>query len=313
MLPSRKLGPTEAEIRPLGLGAWAWGDRRMWQFDPVEGPAAAREAFQATLDAGITFLDTAEVYGRGMSERLVGRLMRETGRRPFIATKFAPLPYRVRTASLADALDASLDRLGVGQIDLYQIHWPYSILRIEPLMERLADAVAAGKVRYVGVSNYSAAQMRKAHAALARRGVPLVSNQVNYSLLKRSPEVNGVLAACRELDMTLIAYSPIAQGALTGKYRPGSDRPAGLRRFTGTFRHLDRAMPVVEALERIGKQHDRTPGQVALNWLARQPNVLPIPGAKDGRQAAENAASIDFAITDEEAAGLDRVSLPWRK
>jgi len=313
MLPSMKLGPSDTEIRLLGLGAWAWGDKRMWQFDPVSGPAAARAALEATLDAGVSFLDTAEIYGRGMSERLVGRLMRETGRRPFIATKFAPLPYRLRTASVVDALDASLDRLGVGQVDLYQVHWPYSILRIEPLMERLADAVAAGKVRYVGVSNYSADQMRKAHRALASRGVPLVSNQVNYSLLKRSPEANGVLDACRELDVTLIAYSPIAQGALTGKYRPGGNGPAGIRRFRGTFRHLDRAMPVVETLERIGQHHGRSAGQVALNWLARQPNVLPIPGAKDGRQAAENAASIDFAISDDEAAELDRVSRPWRK
>jgi aryl-alcohol dehydrogenase-like predicted oxidoreductase len=140
-----------------------------------------------------------------------------------------------------------------------------------------------------------------------------VSNQVNYSLLHRSPEENGVLDACRELGVTLIAYTPLASGALTGKYRPGGQRPTGVRRFMPAFRKLEQVMPVVEELERIGREHDRSAAQVALNWLARQDSVLPIPGAKDGRQASENARSIDFEITKDEAAKLDEVSRSWKQ
>jgi aryl-alcohol dehydrogenase-like predicted oxidoreductase len=203
--------------------------------------------------------------------------------------------------------------LDVDSIDLYQVHHPYTILRIEGIMGRLADAVRAGKIKYVGVSNYNESQMRKAHAALAKRGIPLVSNQVHYNLLHRAPEADGVLDACRELDVTLIAYSPLAQGALTGKYGPGRGKVGGMRRFRKAFRSLKGAMPVVEALEDIGHEHQRSAAQVALNWLARQPNVMPIPGAKDGRQAAENAGSIDFDLTEVEAALLDGLTRVYRK
>ena len=143
-----------------------------------------------------------------------------------------PSPTAITSSSLEGALDASLRRLQRETVDLYQIHFPFTLLRIRSLMNRLADAVATGKVRYVGVSNYSAAQMRTAHAALAERGVPLVSNQVNYSLLHRAPEENGVLETCGELEVTLIAYFPLARGVLTGKHQGGAPTPRGLRRFS---------------------------------------------------------------------------------
>lgn len=304
MLDSVRLGRDGIEVRPLGVGTNSWNEGRL---------DGAREALAASLDAGITLVDTAEVYSRGDSERTIGRLLHESGRSAVIATKFAPLPLRLTTDSLPRALGASLDRLGLDHVDLYQVHWPYSFLKIERLMERLADEVEAGRVRGVGVSNYSAAHMRRARAALEQRGIPLVSNQVNYSLLHRAPEVNGVLEACRELGVTLIAYFPLASGALTGKYRPGGKTPAGMRGRMSAFRKLEETMSVVEELERIGKEHDRSAAQVALNWLARQDAVLPIPGAKDGRQATENARSIDFQITEDEASRLDEVSLAWRR
>ncbi len=300
MIPDLEFGKSGLRMRPLGLGTSRW----------APGPAGvegARAALAATLAAGVTFVDTAEIYGKGASERILGGLIGE-GPRPFVATKFAPLPYRFRASALPKALDRSLARLGTDAVDLYQIHWPYSLIRIEALMARLADAVAAGKVRHVGVSNYSAAQMRAAHAALAKRGVALASNQVHYSLLRRNPERNGVLAACRELGVTLIAYRPIAGGALTGKYGPGRETVTGLRRFRGQFRKLERTWPLVQELERIGAAYGRTGSQVALNWLARQPGVMPIPGARNGAQATENVGSIDFAITDDEAARLSALS-----
>jgi aryl-alcohol dehydrogenase-like predicted oxidoreductase len=174
-------------------------------------------------------------------------------------------------------------------------------MSIPTLMNLMADAVDAGNVRAVGVSNYSARQMREAHAALGRRGLPLASNQVQYSLLHRDPERDGVLEACRELGVTLIAYMPLASGALTGKYS-AAHRPAGWRRYMPYFRGkgLVTMERVNGVLRDLAGRHDRTPSQVALRWLIQQPNVLPIPGAKDGRQATQNAGALSFDLTEAE-------------
>ncbi len=303
-LPDMPLGSTDVLLRPLGVGTNSWGDEAGEDVGATN-PAAAVEA---AIASGVAFFDTAEIYNRGASERALGRALAGSGASAFVATKFAPLPWRLTSAALPAALDASLRRLQRETVDLYQIHFPFTLLRIPSLMNRLADAVEAGRVRYAGVSNYGASQMRTAHAALARRGVPLVSNQVNYSLLNRQPERNGLLEACRELDVTLIAYFPLASGMLTGKYRTGGQQATGFRRFSGNFRHAERLEPLLQALDEIGQTHGRTLGQVAINWLARQDNVLPIPGARHARQAQENAGAIDFAISEAEAARLSELS-----
>ena len=303
-LPDMPLGSTDVLLRPLGVGTNSWGDEAGEDVGATN-PAAAVEA---AIASGVNLFDTAEIYNRGASERALGRALAGSGASAFVATKFAPLPWRLTSAALPAALDASLHRLQRETVDLYQIHFPFTFLRIPSLMNRLADAVEAGRVRYAGVSNYGASQMRTAHAALARRGVPLVSNQVNYSLLNRQPERNGLLEACRELDVTLIAYFPLASGMLTGKYRTGGQQATGFRRFSGNFRHPERLEPLLQALDEIGQTHGRTLGQVAINWLARQDNVLPIPGARHARQAQENAGAIDFAISDAEAARLSKLS-----
>ena len=180
-------------------------------------------------------------------------------------------------------------------------------------MDQVADAVEAGKVKAVGVSNYSAEQMREAHAALAKRGIPLASNQVEYSLLHRQPEVNGVLDACRELGVTLIAYSPLAGGALTGKYS-ATQRARGLRRFQPNFskKGMDTVQPVIALLRQIGERCEKTPSQVALRWLIENPLVLPIPGAKNGKQASDNTAALTFSLTPEEVKALGQATMPWR-
>jgi aryl-alcohol dehydrogenase-like predicted oxidoreductase len=302
MLDSIDFGPGARELRPIGVGTNSWC---------AKTHPAAHAALLASLDAGISFIDTAEAYHAGGSERSIGQILRDSGRRAFVATKFAPLPWRLSLGSVSRALSESLERLDLERIDLYQVHWPFTLLDIERMMGRLADEVERGRIGGVGVSNYNAAQTRRAHAALAERGVPLLSNQVNYSLLHRAPEANGVLDACRELDITLIAYTPLASGALTGKYRPGGRKPQPTRRVMSAYRKIQDVMPVVEKLERIGRAHDRSPAQVALNWLARQENVLPIPGATHARQAQDNAGSIDFESTAKEAEQLDSVSRAW--
>jgi aryl-alcohol dehydrogenase-like predicted oxidoreductase len=297
-------------VAPLGVGTWQWGDR-YWRFGGEYALPDVEEAYRASREAGIDFFDTAEIYGRGQSESILGALVGRDQGSVVVATKFAPLPTRWTARHVAQALDASLTRLGLPRVDLYQIHWPYTLMRIDMLMNALADQVEAGKVRAVGVSNYSARQMRQAHAVLARRGIPLASNQVHYSLLHRAPEKSGVLTACRELDVRLIAYSPLEQGILTGKYHHGTRPPGGFRGVRGAYRPsaLRASLPLIQRLETIGAAHaGKTPSQVALNWLMRQ-GALPIPGAKTGKQAVANAGAFGWDLTDEEFAQLDKLKI----
>jgi aryl-alcohol dehydrogenase-like predicted oxidoreductase len=314
-----RLGRTDLEVPRLGVGAMTWGSpsgRSRWgpaklAYGGTPGPEEERRAFEASLSAGVDLFDTAAMYSGGASERRVGELA--GGKGVVIATKFPP-GWRSKAEVLPEALDQSLVRLRRSTIDLYQHHFPSRRISIPALMGFMADAVDSGKVRAVGVSNYSAQQLRTAHAALAERGIPLASNQVEYSLLHRAPEVNGVLDACRELGITLIAYQPLAQGVLTGKYRPG-DRPTGIRRFGRYYRRdgLKHAQPVVALLQEIGQRYSRTPAQVALRWLIQKENILPIPGAKNGRQAASNAETLSFTLVTGEIEALDQATAAWRR
>ena len=307
----------ELNIAPLGVGAWAWGTTRLWGYGKEYNRSDVGRAFRASMAEGVTLFDTAEMYGSGASERIIGEMLREGAFEgtPVIATKFAPLPYRLSARSLLKAVDKSLERLGIETIDLYQIHFPNPIFKINGLMDALAETVKAGKVRRVGVSNYGADQMKRAHDRLASHGVSLASNQVEYSLLQRAPETNGVLEACRDLGVTLIAYSPIAKGLLTGKYGPGGDRPAGLvRRMGRAFgeQNLKKIEPVLNILREIGEAHNKQPAQVALNWLITQRSTFPIPGAKNELQARQNAGALGWGMIGEEAEKLQLATLGWR-
>jgi len=311
------LGRSPVRVSPLGVGAMTWGEKtRMTAYGGTKSPADEEAAFRGSLNAGVTLFDTAEMYGSGNSERRLGELARGTN--AMIATKYAPslafLPFLPRPARhLPKALDASLARLGRTTVDLYQIHYPVPLVSIRALMSRLADAVQTGKVRAVGVSNYSEKQIRLAHAALEARGVPLASNQVQYSLLYRRPEFDGVLGACKELGITLLAYMPLAMGALSGKYRPGNVPTDWMRRrMTKTFRprEVESLTGIVERLVAIGKSHEKSAAQVALRWVMEQ-GALPIPGAKDGIQARENAGSATFTLSQAEVEELREAAKVW--
>jgi aryl-alcohol dehydrogenase-like predicted oxidoreductase len=307
------LGNTDLRVTPLGLGIWQWGDTMMWNYGKGYGEADLKPVYEATLAAGINFIDTAEMYGRGRSERLIGQFMAEMGTRDqvVLATKFAPLPWRLSSGRLLNALRESLNRLGLSQVDLYQIHFPYSPVPVETWMEGLADAVEAGLTRAVGVSNFSPSQTIRAHAALARRGVPLASNQVEYSLLDRKPETSGLVKVCNDLGVTVIAYSPIAKGMLTGKYAP-DNIPPGMRRRIYNQKYLTKIQPLMGVLKEIGQTHSvansaKTPAQVSLNWLMCK-GAVPIPGAKNLRQAQENFGAVGWRLTADEVARLDELS-----
>jgi aryl-alcohol dehydrogenase-like predicted oxidoreductase len=263
--------------------------------------------FDAALDLGINFFDTAEVYRLSGSEKTLGLFLPRVGGKAVLETKFFPFPWRLSKGALTSALRASLDRLNLKRVDLYLIHFPTPPIPIETWMDGLADAVQAGLVRAVGVSNYDADQMRRAHAALAKRGIALTCNQVEYSLLKRSVERNGLLALCREMGVTLIAYCPLSRGLLTGKYTP-ENPPPGLRGLRYSRAYISRIQPVINLLRQIGEAHDdKTPAQVAINWLICK-DVVPIPGAKNLRQMQQNAGALGWRLTDEEVAALDAVS-----
>jgi aryl-alcohol dehydrogenase-like predicted oxidoreductase len=297
----------DVSLGPLGVGTWAWGDREFWGYGLRYGEAEVRQAFSASIEAGIRLFDTAEIYGGGEAERILGRCIRATGQQVDVATKFFPFPWRlVRHGSVLRALRASLERLGLQQVALYQVHWPVPVLPASLWVDELAEAVKAGMAQAIGVSNFNVPQMLAVHEALNRRGVKLASNQVHYSLLHRQPERNGLLRACRDLDVRAVAHSPLEQGLLGGRYslqRP----PPGIRRVPAVPK-LRRAAALLSALQQIGEAHrERTPAQVALNWLIAK-GTTPIPGAKSAAQAKENAGALGWQLTAEELQQLDRLS-----
>ncbi|MBD2250431.1 aldo/keto reductase [Nostoc parmelioides] len=308
-----KNGPT---VTPLCIGTWAWGDKLFWNYGNGYGPEQLQEAFTTALETGVTFFDTAEVYGLGLSEELLGQFVKQAKQPVQIATKFGPLPWRFSGQSVSDAITDSLKRLQLERVDLYQVHWPFTfLLSQETLMNTLADEVKRGRIAAVGVSNYSASQMRQAHQILASRGVPLAVNQVRYSLLSRQIETEGIVATARELDVTILAYSPLAQGLLTGKYSADSDEvPTGARSIDPRFKKegLQKIAPVISLLRSLGEKYDRTPAQVALNWLIAQGNVIPIAGVKTAQQVRQNAGALGWRLNDEEVQELEKVSRPWK-
>lgn len=306
----------DTEIAPLGVGTWAWGDKATWGmggYDAALTEASIAEAWEASLDAGVTLFDTAEVYGRGESERIIARLLAaDPSKRDslVLATKFMPSPWKLNVrAAMRSALEASIERLGVQRVDLYQIHGPISLRSHGALADALAAVHADGLTRAVGVSNYSIKEMGSIHRELAARSVPLASNQIELSLLRRRPETNGLLDACKRLGVVPLAYSPIGQGRLTGKYS-ASNPPPGRRTFSAhPMEQVDR---VVAELRRIGDSNNgRAPSQIALRWIIEK-GAVPIPGAKNARQARENAGALGWALTPDDVAALDRVALDGR-
>ena len=314
------LGRSLLQVPRMGVGAMTWGDAKgLARLHPAKtayggahGIEEEKRALEISIEAGVNLFDTAAMYSIGAAELRLGELSR--GKDVIIATKF-PGGFSFKEEELPKQLDASLKRLGRGSIELYQHHFPMKNISIPKLMNQLADVVEAGKVKAVGVSNYSAEQLREAHAALAKRGIPLASNQVEYSLLNRQPEVNGVLDTCRELGITLIAQTPLAGGKLTGKYSAQNRAGGFFRRILPQYsrKAMEEMQPVIKLLREIGERYSKTPSQVALRWLIENPVVLPIPGAKNGKQAADNAGVLTFSLTTEEVEILSQATMAWRK
>jgi aryl-alcohol dehydrogenase-like predicted oxidoreductase len=286
-----------ARMSSIGLGTWQFGSRE-WGYGNAYSETTARDITLRALDLGITLIDTAEAYGLGKSERVLGATLAEAGRRDdaFLATKIFPvMPLAPIVESRAKA---SAKRLRADVVDLYQIHWPNPVVSDSFAMTGLRRVVDSGLVRHGGVSNYPLDRWRSAESAF---GGPLLSNQVSFSLVERRP-LRDLLPFAQTEGRVIIAYSPLAQGLLGGRY-DASNRPTGAaRRMNPLFlpENLERAEPLIDALREIAKSHQCKPAQVALAWLIRKPNVVAIPGASSVEQVESNAAAAEVDLSEAE-------------
>ena len=311
----RHLGKTDILVTPIGLGVMemAGGGGLIGRMFPVIPQEEKNAIIKAALDGGINWFDTAEMYGAGVSERSLAIGLKAAGKTDkdvIVATKWQPILRTARNipVSIADRL-RFLDGFSIAN---YMVHQPYSFSSPEAEMNAMADLVEAGKIRSVGVSNFKPARMRRAHAALVKRGLPLAVNQVQYSLLRREIETNGVLETARELGVTITAYTPLARGLLSGKYHKDPDllnRMSGVRKAM-MRRNLERTRPLINDMDELAAKYGVTIAQVALNWVINfnGETVVTIPGATKVRQAEEAAGAMKFQLTRDEMARLDVVS-----
>lgn len=309
----RKLGKSDLIITPIGLGCWQFSKGGNWggKFWPVLDDDVILDVVRISLEGGINWFDTAEAYGNGNSERNLSKALGLMNIKPGdvgIATKWWPF---LRTAGqIGHSIDERLKCLSPYPVDLYQVHQPWGFSSVKKEMEAMAQLVEAKKIKYVGVSNFSAKQMRRAWETLQKHGINLVSNQVQYNLLNRKIESNGVLATAKELGITIIAYSPLAQGLLTGKFHDNPEliKHTGYRRHFSQFKSkgLEKSRPVIELVKELAAKYGVTPSQIALNWLINYhgETVVAIPGASKSKHAEENIGAMKFRMTEEDMAKL---------
>ncbi len=305
-IPHRYLGSSTLSVSALGLGCMG-----MSEFYGRADDLRSIDTIHRTLDLGINFLDTADVYGPFTNERLVGRAIRDRRDQVVLSTKFGNVRredgswvgVNGRPEYVAQACDASLHRLGVDSIDLYFQHRVDSGTPIEETVGAMAELVTAGKVRHLGLSEAGPATLRRAHAVH-----PITALQTEYSLWTRDPE-NEMLATCRELGIGFVAYSPLGRGFLTGRLRSTSDLATndwrhGNPRFQGE--NFRRNLDLVDAVEAVAAAKGCTTAQIALAWLLAQgEDIVPIPGSTRFERVQENAGAVRLTLSDEEMAALN--------
>ena len=301
-MPMRKipLGSSGFEVSTIGLGVWQASSEWGSSDDKVI------KAVEKSCELGVNLVDTAEAYGEGHSETVLGRAIEQVGRENVVvATKV--FGSHLRYEELQKACQASLKRLGIKQIDLYQIHWPdpWEQIPLKHTMRAMEKLYTEGKIGAIGVSNFAVRDLEEASSCLSK--AEIVSNQVRYNLLERQVE-EEVLPYCKKNGITILAWSPLAQGALTGKYGPRKlpDEPARKNNALFSKHNLAAAHPLVVVLKKIAENHKKTPSQVALNWLARNPIVVPIPGARNATQAEQNAQSVEWSMSPGDAKKIER-------
>ncbi|MDF1540469.1 MAG: aldo/keto reductase, partial [Candidatus Thorarchaeota archaeon] len=312
----RRLGKSELEVTPIGLGAMQMsGGKGMFRYFLSAIPSDTQnEVIRVALESGINWIDTAEIYGSGASERAVSEGLVAAGISPgdvLITTKWFPLFKRAK--GIQTSAEKSGSRLAPYPIDLYLVHQPMSVSSVESQMNAMADLVDNEIVRAVGVSNFSKKRMIAAYDALADRGIPLAANQMQWSLTHRNIEQDGVLETAKELGISIIAYTPLGMGILTGKLHSEPERLARMPRFRRSRlkSQLKKTKPLIDALESIASAHNATAAQVALSWNTNYhgATIVAIPGASRPIQAEQNAGAMRVRLTSEEMEYLSNLSL----
>ncbi len=298
---------TAKQISRIGLGTWQFGSRE-WGYGDRYADEMAETIVGRALDLGVTLFDTAEVYGFGRSERILGKAIGDRRDLVYLATKIFPvMPIAPVVEQRAVA---SADRLRTARLDLYQVHQPNPVVRDQVIMRGMAVLQRVGLVGDVGVSNYSLRRWRAAEDALGSR---VLSNQVRYNLADRSPE-RDLLPYAQAQNRVVIAYSPLAQGFLSGRYNQDS-RPANRVRAANPLflpDNLERAAELLSVLREVGDAHSATPAQIALAWVIHHPAVVAIPGASSVEQLESNVAAADIDLTEDEYAALQAASSRFR-
>jgi aryl-alcohol dehydrogenase-like predicted oxidoreductase len=313
----RSLGATDMLVSPIGLGCWQFSKQKNMagKFWPTLEDDLIDKVVSLSLDGGINWFDTAEVYGNGASERALSKALQATMKKPgevLIATKWWPM-FRF-ASNITATINERIKALSPYPIDLYQVHQPWGFSTEKSEMTAMAELLDRKLIKNIGVSNFSAKQMKNAWETLDKKGIPLASNQVLYNLLNRKIESNGTMEMAKKLGISIIAYSPLAQGLVTGKFH---DNPElldniGFRKYSSQFKPkaLEKSRPIVMFIKELASKYSVTPSQIALNWLINYHGntVVAIPGATKEIHVKENIGSMSFRLSDEDMARLDKES-----
>lgn len=317
----RALGRTDMMVTPIGMGCWQFSKQKNMagKFWPTLEDDLIGKVVSLSLEGGINWFDTAEIYGKGASERALSAALQTAGKKPgeaLIATKWWPM-FRF-ASNIPKTIDERIKALSPYPIDLYQVHQPWGFSNERAEVTAMAELRERKLIKHIGVSNFSASKMKNAWETLDKKGIPLASNQVVYSLLNRKIESSGVMDMAKKLGITIIAYSPLAQGAVTGKFHDNPEllRNIGWRKHSSQFKPkgLEKSLPVVSLVKELAEKYQVSPSQIALNWLINfhGETVVAIPGATKEIHARENTGAMTFRLSDEDMARLDKASTVFK-
>jgi aryl-alcohol dehydrogenase-like predicted oxidoreductase len=317
----RSLGQTGLQLTAIGLGCWQFSKQKnlVGKFWPTLEDELIRKVVSLSLEGGINWFDTAEIYGNGASEKALSKALQAAGQKPgkvFIASKWWPM-FRF-ASNIPKTINERIKALSPFPIDLYQIHQPWGFSNEKEEVSAMADLYDRKLIKSIGVSNFSAKLMKNSWETLDMRRIPLASNQVLYNLLDRRIESNGVMELAKKLGITIIAYSPLAQGLVTGKFHdnPGLLKNIGFRKYSSQFKPagLEKSLPVVKLLKELAVKYNVTPAQVALNWLIHfhGETVVAIPGATKEIHVKENTGAMSFRLSEADMDKLDKKSAVYK-
>ncbi|KAK0384709.1 hypothetical protein NLU13_7187 [Sarocladium strictum] len=302
------------EASQICIGAWPWGDKATWNWKEEDLPAA-KQAWDYLYQAGINFIDTAEAYGDGRSEEIVGQFVRDLPRESFvIQTKYIGTAAGINNyihpvEAPVKSLKGSLGRLGLEYVDIYLVHGPIHPQSIANVAKGMAECVEKRLTRAVGVANYEPRDVEKIQAELRKYKIPLASNQCEYNILRRYPELHDGIATCERNGLVFQSYSSLAQGRLTGKYSPGNPPPKSYRFSNYDMKDVE---PVLQVLQRISVERGKSVGAVALNWNISK-GVTPLVGVRNKDQAVEAVEALGWRLSSDEMAEIDDVSFEGEK